>query len=231
MRTPYVGISETLIPLLEVSPWQMTFGERAALEGVLSQLKPSLAIELGTAEGGSLERLAEHSAEVHSFDLVKPQLAVAEQDHVHLHTGDSHELLPEALERFAREGRNVDFVLVDGDHSTEGVRRDMEDLLESPAVSRCIILMHDTANEVVREGLEQVRYAGYPKVIHVNLDFVAGNLYREKQLLYELWGGLGLVAVDAHRAAYFTGDPRESRYFATGQMLRHARDVVRPSPR
>jgi len=56
----------------------MSFGERAALEGILSQLTPDLALELGTAEGGSLERLAHHSAEVHSFDLVAPSLPVAE---------------------------------------------------------------------------------------------------------------------------------------------------------
>ena len=43
---------------------------------------------------------------------------------------------PRYSKRFAGEGRNVDFVLVDGDHSSDGVKRDIEDLLNSDAVRR-----------------------------------------------------------------------------------------------
>ena len=39
--------------LLAPDPWQMTLGERAALEGLLARLRPALAVEIGTAEGGS----------------------------------------------------------------------------------------------------------------------------------------------------------------------------------
>ena len=60
-------------PSFSANPWQMSFGERAAIEGVLAQLRPQLAIEIGTAEGGSLERIAAHSERVISFDLVEPQ--------------------------------------------------------------------------------------------------------------------------------------------------------------
>src|SRR5438445_13898392 len=102
----------------------MSLGERAALEGVLSQLKPALSFEIGTAEGGSLRCIARHSAEVHSFDLVAPEHDVASSANVILHTGDSHELLPAELARCAEPGRNLDFVLVDGDPSAEGGRRD-----------------------------------------------------------------------------------------------------------
>ena len=49
------------IELLRDSAWQMSYGERAGLEGVLSQLKPALAVEIGTAEGGSLARIAARS--------------------------------------------------------------------------------------------------------------------------------------------------------------------------
>src|SRR5215218_9389757 len=50
--------------------WQMHFGERFALEGLLRSLKPALSIEIGRAQGGSLRRLARHSEQVHSFDLI-----------------------------------------------------------------------------------------------------------------------------------------------------------------
>jgi Methyltransferase domain len=214
------------IQLLQDPDWQMSFGERAALEGVLAQLQPKLAIEIGTAEGGSLRRIAVHSEVTHSFDLVLPHEEVRNLPGVTLHTGDNHELLPRLLSELAEAGENVDFVLVDGDHSTEGVRRDVEDLLESQAIAHSVILMHDTMNEVVRAGLEEVRYGAYPKVAHVDLDFVAGYMFQEPSLKHELWGGLGLVVVDSSRSAYFTGNVRQSRYYPAYDLIRAARDQL-----
>jgi hypothetical protein len=208
----------------------MSFGERAALEGLLSQLQPRLAIEIGTAEGGSLARIAAHSEAVHSFDLVLPHQGARQLPGVTLHTGDNHELLPRVLAQFAEAGQKVDFVLVDGDHSTEGVRRDLEDLLESPAVAHTLIVMHDTMNEIVREGLEQVRYGAYPKVAYVDLDFVAGYMFREPSLKHELWGGLGLVIVDTARTGYFAGNVRQSRYYPAFDLIRAARDRLAGQP-
>lgn len=137
----------------------MALGERAALEGVLVQLKPDLAVEIGTAEGGSLERIAAHSVEVHSLDF-EPRLDPAAFrsscfPNVNFHRGDQHETLPRLLAEFAEQGRNVDFLLVDGDHSREGARRDVEDMLASPVIARTVILFQDCSNEGVRKGSER----------------------------------------------------------------------------
>jgi hypothetical protein len=205
----------------------MTLGERSAMEGVLAQSEDRLAIEIGTAEGGSLRRIAAHADEVHSFDLVLPQVSLDEMPNVTLHTGDSHQLLPEVLEQFAEEGRNVDFVLVDGDHSADGVRSDLEDLLSSPAIADTVILIHDSMNEQVRSGLDAVRYAAHPKVAHVNLDFVPGYMFRDPDHRHELWGGLGLVVVDATRSAYHPSAPViEERYYEAGHCYPQLRDLV-----
>jgi len=208
--------------------WQMSLGERAAMEGLLSALKPALAIEVGTAEGACLRRIAEHAGEVHSFDLVTPSVGDL-PDHVHLHTGDSHELLPQVLERFAAEGRIVDFVLVDGDHSADGVRRDIEALLASPAIADSVIVMHDIANELVREGVDAVPYGAFAKVAHVDLDFVAGYLGRDR-FHGELWGGLGLVIVDSARPAYGSGPSAQTDRHHGGELLAIARDVLLQRP-
>ena len=172
-------------------PQQMSVGERAALEGFLELAKPALAIEIGRAEGGSLRRIAAHSAEVHSLDLVAPPAELAELEQVHFHTGDSHELLPSLLAELASAGRNVDLVLVDGDHSADGVRRDLEDLLASPAVGRTLILIHDTTNEEVRAGVDRVDLDRAAKVAYADLDAVSGRLFRAESLRNQLWGGLG----------------------------------------
>jgi hypothetical protein len=219
-------IRPSQISILEPSCWQMSLGERAALEGLLFQLRPALAIELGTAQGGSLARIASHSAKVHTFDLLDPPFKRTALPNVEFHVGNSHELLPVTLEALADARRNVDFVLVDGDHSALGVRQDIEDLLGSPAVGQTVILVHDTMNETVREGIERVPFEAYPKVAYLDLDFVGGYMFREPSLRHELWGGLGLVLVDSRRNAYFSGSIRQSRYYELFPLIREIRDVV-----
>ena len=206
--------------------WQMSPGERAAFEGILTQVRPSLAIEIGSAEGGCLERIAAHTDEVHSLDLVEPDEAVRSLENVHLHTGDSHDLLPALLAELSRAGRNVDFVHVDGDHSAEGVKRDLDDLLASASVRQTAILIHDTTNEEVRAGVEQVRFGAYPKVAHVDLDFVAGYLCREESLRHELWGGLGLVLVDASRLVYGSEPAQQRDIYGAQRLLAYAKAAL-----
>jgi methyltransferase family protein len=177
--------------LLGRGDWAMMPGERAALEGILSALRPSLSIEIGTDKGGSLQLISAYSKTVHAFDLTRAAEVTAERfPNVSFHIGDSHELLPRVLEQFASAGQKVDFAFVDGDHTAAGVSRDMEDLLSSPSIDHAVILVHDTLNERVRAGLEHVDYAGFAKVRLVDLDFVQGRALRESG---ELWAGLGIV--------------------------------------
>ncbi|MEA2426486.1 MAG: hypothetical protein QOF37_114 [Thermoleophilaceae bacterium] len=174
--------------------WQMAPGERAAIEGLLSQIRPALAIEIGTAQGGSLARIAAHSQEVHSFDL-DPDVDESRFPNVTFHRGDSHVLLPEFLRELEAQGRNVDFALVDGDHRAEGVRADVMHLVESSALRRGYVVMHDTMNEEVHEGLHAIDWAAFSKVRYVDLAFT--QLYSsDTPLLHERWGGLGLIAID-----------------------------------
>jgi Methyltransferase domain len=178
--------------------WQMSFGERFALEGLLSQLRPALAIEIGTAEGGSLRRIAAHAGEVHSFDI-EPKVAELGDDlpNVVFHIGDSAELLPTTLAELAAAGRNVDFVLVDGDHSSEGVERDARALLDSDACRETTIVFHDAANDDVRAGLARLDLPGHPKVSACFLDFVPGYMCRpdHPRFPFAIWNGLALVVL------------------------------------
>jgi hypothetical protein len=212
------------LEIFEDSIWQMSLGERAAVEGVLAQLKPALAIEIGSMEGACLRRIAAHSQEVHSFDLQAPTLPMPQN--VTLHTGNSHELLPRFLAELAEQGRNVDFVMVDGDHSPEGVRDDLRDLLDSRALAHSVILIHDTANERVRQGVDSVHFAAWPKVAWVELDWIPGQLFAEAELRNELWYGIGLVVVDSSRLAYLNGSVYQQRYHPAAALLAQARDLL-----
>ena len=117
--------------------WQMTSGERAAYEGTLSFVRPQLAVEVGSAIAGSLERTAAHSEHVHSFDLTEPGAAARALPNVTLHTGDSHKLLAPWLETVASDGATINFAHVDGDHSSADVAQDITDLFEQPCLRWC----------------------------------------------------------------------------------------------
>jgi Methyltransferase domain len=185
------------LPCFTRRPWQMTYGERAALEGILGQLRPLLAIEIGRAEGGSLRRISAHAEHVISIDLLEPGDEAAGLGNVTVHVGDSHHQLRTVLEELAAAGRNVDFVLVDGDHSSEGARADILDLLGSSAITRTVILAHDSINEEVRDGLDAVPYGDFAKVNLVDLDFVPGYVCRDPDNYGQCWGGFALIVVDS----------------------------------
>ena len=63
--------------------------------------------------------------------------------------GPSPDVLSSAQEQ---AGGPFDFVLVDGDHTALGVKRDLEGLL-SVTTPGCLVLAHDTYNSGVGEGL------------------------------------------------------------------------------
>lgn len=192
----------------------MSFGERAALEGVLAQVRPKLALELGTAEGGSLRRIAVHSADVHSIDPDHQLLRSAEPlpNHVNLHTGPGAELLPPLLRSFEESNRNIDFALVDGAHSVEAVRASLEELLRSPATRRTVILIHDSMNAEVRAGIGRVELDDYEKVVYHELDFLPGYTYAERLARSSAQGGFALVLTDAWRSPGYTESTRQSLY-------------------
>jgi hypothetical protein len=180
----------------------MSFGERAVLQGVLSELKPRISIEIGSAQGGSLQWVARHSESVHSIDLAAP---VEILPNVTYHTGDSWRLLSELLDQPMPRKRGIDFALVDGDHTPEGVCADLRSLLDSPACKQTVILLHDTANPNVREGIVTALY-DHSAVVYHDLDFTRGYTFAEGPFTGQQWGGLGLVV---------TGDPTTDGYGQT----------------
>jgi Methyltransferase domain len=187
-------------PIFGAPDWQMTWGERAAIEGLLSLVRPAVSIAIDTAQGESVRRIAAYSGEVHAVDLLAPPPDLLELSHVHFHAGDSSRWLADLLQRLVEESRNVDFVLVDGDHAGEGVRKDLVTLLESRATADTVIVLHNTMNERVRAGIERAGVEGYPKVAAYELDAVPGYLLKAGKFRGELWGGLGIIKTDARRA-------------------------------
>ena len=204
----------------------MALGERAALVGFLSQLQPALAIEVGTAQGGSLRPIATHAQEVHSLDL-NFVLEEGLYPNVTFHRGDSHVLLPQLLDQFAREGRTADFVLIDGDHTRHGVRRDLEHVLKSSAARSTVVLLHDMMNPQCRQGVEDVGLGSYPHIVYVDLDVVPN--VRRIPALRKRWGGLGIIVIEQNDANYRVFDNAIARKIRTSPAREMVRALVSPA--
>lgn len=171
---------------------EMSYGDQAALLGLLHQLRPKLAMEIGTYRGGSLNLIAEIASEVHSFDLAP----AVERDwpNVTFHVGNTRTTVPAFLRELEKQRKVVDFVLVDGDHARAGVASDLRSLLDSPAISRAVILLHDAANEDVRAGIRDADIRR-EKVTFADLSFTVP--LNRRGVLLEKWGGFALIVVDA----------------------------------
>ncbi len=202
---------------------QMSPGEQAAVEGVLSQLKPSLSLQTGNVDADDVARIAAHSTAVHAFDLEQSTLT-AEDPSLTLHSGNSRDVLPLELKRFSEAGQNVEFVLIGRQNSAAGIRCHVEDLLNSPALGKTTILIHETTNGTVRDDLDAVHFAAWPKVQHVDLDFIPGRMFRDGK---QLGGGLGLVTVDSSRLAYTNGSIADQRCYSAAHLFADARRLIR----
>jgi len=159
--------------------WLMEPGERMAFIGLLSGLRPRLAIEIGTCLGGSLAVISKFASEIYSLDI-SPEVAENLRDRfpgVHFLTGDSGKLFPELLARLASEGETPDFVLIDGDHSEYGVRLDILPLLDVRPLAPLYVVLHDSFNPVVRRAIGAIPWNDSPYFQSLEMDFVPGTMF------------------------------------------------------
>ena len=126
---------------------------------ILDDIKPKVVLEIGTANGGTLflfSHIASRDATIISIDLpagmfgggyptwknpLYKSFALSNQK-IHLIRADSHS--QSTLERVKSilDGKEIDFLFIDGDHTYEGVKKDLK--MCSPLVKNGgIIAFHD----------------------------------------------------------------------------------------
>ena len=176
------------------APVWMTMSERVLLYGLIAGLRPRRCLEIGTFQGGSaliitaaLDDLGQGKlACVDPDPKVRPEHWSTIAHRATLFAAPSPDILPEAARAV---GGKFDFALIDGDHRTEGVLRDIEGtlpLLEDHAY----LLFHDAHNADTAAGIDQA--VSNPK----NGLTDAGMLSTEKTadaVPGVFWGGLRLL--------------------------------------
>jgi predicted O-methyltransferase YrrM len=133
--------------------------ELAPLLALLARRRPATVVEIGTYRGGTFYafcNVADRNATLVSIDLpgglfgggyTESELSAIRRyglptQSLHFLAADSHEQSTRdaVIERL--DGRPIDFLMIDGDHRYEGVRRDFE--LYSPLVAKGgLIAFHD----------------------------------------------------------------------------------------
>lgn len=190
---------EILFPGVLREKWLMTESEKIALTGILARLRPRGAIEIGVYCGASLSLAAQFSGHIIGIDndaavttrFVPPANA-------EIMIGDSRETIPRAIDRLKELGLPLQYALVDGDHSVEGVQRDIDLLLRYRPSAPMVIVAHDSGNQDCRSGILAAGWQANPHVHSVQCDFVPGQLIEHsiQGNRGEVWGGLALAYLD-----------------------------------
>ena len=212
--------------------WQMAEAERCALIMLLNERRPACAIEIGTAQGGSLSALARFSEKVYSLDVnpacreqLGPKFSNAE-----FITGKSQKTLPPLLDQLQQANGGLGLVLIDGAHSRDGVRQDIENLLHFRPTQLLYIVMHDSFNPECRRGILEAGWSKSPYVHFVELDFVPGILQSHPDRYREMWGGLALaILLPVERKGSLAVHANQELLFQT--VLQHSIDHRRPDHR
>jgi cephalosporin hydroxylase len=203
--------------------WQMSNADRLAISGVLARIQPKTSIEVGCYKGGSLQVITHYSDKVYSLDIdpdVKQLSSKFKQ--VDFRIGPSFETLPRLVSELNDKLESVDFVLIDGDHSADGVCADINALMNLNIDSRMVILMHDPFNPDCRRGIRTADWEKNPYVHYVELDFTTGNFHpiaHDTASAGSMWGGLACAILEPWKR---TGD------LVIGQRQQAVFDAVFP---
>jgi hypothetical protein len=180
--------------------WHMSRNERYAFITLLDKIRPKVAIEIGCFKGGSLEVLSKYCEKVYSIDIdpgVKETLN-GKFKNVEIHTGKSLDLIPEILKKIDANNEELEFVLIDGEHTYKGVKQDITHFLNYKPKKTIHIIFHDSFNPICRKGIRKSDYNSSPYVHYVEVDFISG-IFSSGKLFRQMWGGLAVVVLKSEK--------------------------------
>jgi predicted O-methyltransferase YrrM len=196
-------------------------GELASLIRLLKAHRLGTVVEIGTMNGGTFWlwcRLAEPDAQLVSVDLPGgafgggydessiPRLRAHGQAGQRLDfiRRDSHDLATRDELLGLLGGRSVDFLMIDGDHTYEGAKRDFE--LYAPLVRPGgLIAFHDILPHAEGSACEVNRVWGELRGEYDHFEFLSDEDWGSGQ-----WGGIGVLRWAGARRLASSLSPRRS---------------------
>lgn len=174
--------------------WHMSRNERYAFIKLLEEIRPKVAIEIGCFKGGSLQVLSAYCDKVYSIDINPdvPKLLNNKFNNVEFIIGNSNEIIPNLLKKIEENQETLEFVLIDGEHTINGVKNDIENVLKYIPSSNLYVVFHDSFNPSCRKGIKRADYSISEYVHYVELDFISG-VFSPNKLYRQMWGGLAMV--------------------------------------
>jgi predicted O-methyltransferase YrrM len=183
-----------------IKPYQV-YSEISELLKFVDRIKPKVVLEIGTANGGTLflfSRIAPRDANIISIDLPGGKFGggyskwreilyksfTLPGQTIHLLRADSHKR--DTLEQVEAvlDGREIDFLFIDGDHAYEGVKMDFE--MYSPLVKKGgIVAFHDIVPHPPETGCEVSKLWEEMKLRYNHLELVKD--------WSQNWGGIGII--------------------------------------
>jgi hypothetical protein len=210
--------------------WLMEHAERAAMFLLMTRIRPQVVIEIGARYAGATYLFAQFARKVYAIDI---DPAVVERcshlKNVEVLLGDSQELIPRLLDKLEASGEGWDFALVDGDHSADAVRKDLNALLARRPIRRAWISMHDSFNPECRRGIRDANWS-QPWVHHVELDFVPGQLMWQPHVERNMWGGVSLAEIRPEDRKTATIGVRENSRLLFEAALKDSVYAAPPEP-
>ena len=196
--------------------WLMTDAERSALTALLSKLRPMCSIEIGTYEAGSLGTISRFCKHVYTIDIDPAfrDLYGEKFPNVEFIVGKSEETLPPLLEKIQKSGEPLGFVLIDGDHSENVIRHDIENVLRYIPAQPLYMIVHDSFNPDCRRGILTANWQSNPYVHMLEVDYIVGRFISKEEGHYhrQMWCGFAL--------AVLLPEPR------TGDILIHQNELL-----
>jgi cephalosporin hydroxylase len=187
--------------------------ELAPLIALVRRRSPRVVVEIGTARGGTLYawcRAAAPDATVVSIDLPGGPFGGADtpadvrmlrrygrpEQELHFVRDDSHDAGTRARLEAILRGREVDFLMIDGDHTYDGVKQDFE--MYSPLVGEGNpIAFHDVLPHPAVPSCEVDRFWKEVKANCRHVEFID----RAPGTGQAQYGGIGVLYAEARAAA------------------------------
>jgi hypothetical protein len=173
----------------------MTDAERCTLIMLLNELRPVCSIEIGTFKGGSLSVLSKFSRKVYTLDIDPTccERFSKEFSNVEFITGPSKKTFPPLLKQIQKYDERLEFVLIDANHTKEGVKLDIDNLLEFKPTQPLFVIIHDSFNPDCRQGIIEANWTACPYVHFVEIDFVPGLFNPKVEYYRQMWCGFTLA--------------------------------------